>query len=390
LPAETPVHTEEARLFMKTQSLLALLPVALIVACGGSSEFGRRSGPSPIALDALPEQFAKAQCDAFERCAGLYYDIVFTLEECSTLGSRQFRDGGFSELEQAIDDGRVKYDSKAAATCIEAISERACEDFDQRDIPECEDAVTGTVPADGECEIDAECEGSRICVVSDMCPGTCEDRGSAGFPCSDDDDCADGLVCSEATALCATPKQDGETCGGNVEAQCEGGLACQGESKDEMRTGTCTPFDELTTAGPNETCDLDAGILCGPDLSCTIVELADPPIFRCLAIPASGGTCGLGIPENCPSGEYCDLSAAEVILGTLESTCVPLPSSGEPCVDRNPFNGILAQCEAYARCDTSTGNCLALRDLGETCSSNELCYSQNCVNGGCAAQRACQ
>jgi hypothetical protein len=374
---------------MKTQRLLALLPVALIVACGGTSEFGKRSGRS-IALDALPEEFAKAQCDAFERCAGLYYDLFFSLEECSTLVSRQFRDGGFTELEQAIEDGRVKYDSRAAVKCIDAISARECADFDVREIPVCEDAVKGTVPLDEECQIDAECEGSRICVVTDTCPGTCKERSSAGVPCSSDDECADELVCHEATSLCATPKQDGQTCGGNVEAQCEVGLACQGESKDDMRTGTCTPFDEITTAGPNETCDLDAGILCDPDLSCSIVEVADPPVLRCLAIPASGGSCGLGIPENCPSGEYCDLSLAQVLLGTLESTCIPLPASGEQCADRTPFTGILAQCEAYARCDASTGNCLALRDLGETCSSNELCYSQNCVNGGCAAQRACQ
>jgi hypothetical protein len=154
----------------------------------------------------------------------------------------------------------------------------------------------------------------------------------------------------------------------------------------QMQTGVCRPFDEIDLVGEDEPCDLEAGTLCDTGLSCTVVSL-EGPAFACRRIPVSGGTCGIGFPENCPKGEYCPITAVELLTGTLEGNCVALPSEGETCaarlIDGSP------ECEAYARCNTTTGTCMALRDLGESCTGPESCYSGNCVNGGCAPAGTC-
>ena len=372
---------------MKFQRSFALLPVLLFAACGGSSDFTSSGGDEKLSIEEVPGEFAAAECQLFARCATVFYDILFSHEDCERLVEEQVRQGGFGELEQAVDDGRIGYDSKAAAACIAAIGDVECERINERPLDACENVFVGSTASGEECDLDEECVAGLICDTNAMCPGRCAPHRAAGLECRNDDDCASGLVCSDVTNRCVQPHAEGEPCGGGVEAECNGGLACIGDDRNEMRTGTCMPFDEIERAGADEPCDLTTGVLCGEGLSCVIVNV-QTFAFACKPIPASGGSCGIGFPENCQKGEYCPVTVADVLANTLTSRCAPLPADGEPCAGR-PVD-FLPSCEAYSRCEPSTGNCLGLRDLGETCSSDEFCYSGHCVNGGCATERACQ
>ena len=373
---------------MKTFRSLALLPWLLCVACGGSSDFTSGDSDDALDFDELPASYAAAQCELVERCAGPLYHVFFTLEDCATTAEARFRDGGFSALEAAVDAKTVSYDGKKAAECLDILANRECTEINQRTNDVCEAALTGTVKPGGDCTIDEECEGSRICDFADQCPGTCVEHFDAGHVCIVNDECADGLVCSEATSRCVAPPTNGEACGGGVEPQCDGGFLCAGENKDTQTTGTCRPHDQIVEHGAGEACTPTLGDLCAEGLSCVVQSITPAFTFACRANPAPGGACRLGIPENCTAGEYCPISTAELALGIVESNCVPLPEIGEPCAAR-PID-IGATCEAYARCDEPAGTCLGLRGLGESCSSDELCKSGNCESGGCAPVRACQ
>ena len=368
---------------------IAVVALLLFAACGGSSGFDSTEGaPGSVPLSDLPAELASAQCDIARRCLAPVFHIFFGQEDCETRVEEQVRQGGFGALEAAVEAGRVTYDAEAAADCLEIVATRDCAEANQRTIDACEAALGGTVAPGGDCEIDEECAGSRICEVASACPGTCVDRYGAGQACTDNDQCADGLVCSEATMRCIAPAEDGAACGGGVEPQCDGGLLCEGEDEDAGMTGTCSPLGEIEERTAGQACSPSVGNLCEEGLSCALDALAPELGFSCRAMPASGGPCRIGFPENCPRGEYCPLTIEELALGTFDSECAPLPGDGEPCAVRPENVGPV--CAAYTRCDAPTGTCLALRDLGETCSSDELCHSGSCDNGGCAPNRACQ
>jgi hypothetical protein len=376
---------------MKTRNSLFLLPVALfaLAACGGSSDFSSKPSDDKaegIALEDLPNEYARAYCGLVERCFGPVYRVFFSLEDCETLFSEQVRDTHLDALERAIDAGTVKYDGKKLADCLEVIETRECAEANERSIEACEAALTGTVEPGGDCTIDEECVGSRICETSAGCPGKCVERYTAGHECGDNDECDDGLVCSDATSRCVAPAAEGAACQGGVEPQCEGGLLCIGDDANAGRTGTCRPSDAIEERQEGEACSPGDGELCAPGLSCVLDSLA--LTFTCKKIAVSGGTCGIGFPEDCPSGQYCPITGEELVAGTFESRCATLPADGEPCATRP--EGIGPTCEAYTRCDASTNRCLGLRSLGESCSSDDLCYSGYCENNGCAPRRVCE
>jgi hypothetical protein len=386
---------------------------AWAVGCGGGSEFtgdnpnkgeagegamggsagkgaGGSSGTSgsSVPLADTPEAYASAYCALLERCGGILWELTTAYEDCATLTAARIRQDGFDALESAVDDGSVEYHAELVPACLDAVRNRACDQLNERDIAACNTAIAGTAAEGEPCTLTEQCEGSLICETKDACPGSCVERYSAGVACAVDDECADGLVCSDATAHCVQPTAEGEPCGGGVEAQCEAGLFCLGDDRAKMQTGACAPLDSIELGGEGDACDPTLGTLCEAGLSCVLTGVEDAAlVWECEAPAASGAACGIGIPEACPDGQYCPINAASVALGMFEAECILLPGAGEACAKR-PLEGILPECVAYARCDQD-GQCIGLRDLGESCSRDGLCYSGHCVGGACEPGHAC-
>jgi hypothetical protein len=114
--------------------------------------------------------------------------------------------------------------------------------------------------------------------------------------------------------------------------------------------------------------------------------MADPPL-SCAARVGSGEACRLAFPDQCPEDEYCNLTPAGVMLGVVDSTCVPRPAAGEPCGGLNSD-----VCAANARCNpgADSNDCKALTEIGGGCNVDAVCYSDHCVDGTCASANSCE
>jgi hypothetical protein len=359
-------------------------PAAPSGAAGESS--GGSAGTSGITLDALPDAYAKAYCSVLERCFGAFYGLITAYEDCEKITAERLRQSGLDALSAAVAGGSVEYHADKVQGCIDSMQSKACADLTERASDACEAAITGTRALGESCELDEECEGSLICDVKDACPGSCVERYTAGIPCGSDDQCADGLVCSQVTAHCVKPADEGEGCGGGVEAQCAAGLLCKGEDKSKMQAGSCVTLDAVALGGEGDACDPATLALCQSGLSCVITAV-NPVTWACKKPGGAGATCGIGLPEACPVGQYCPVTTADLLAMTVEAKCTPLPSAGEACAPR-PFDSLQA-CAPYERCDTD-GRCIGLRNLGQSCDTSDVCYTQRCVSGACEPVGACE
>jgi hypothetical protein len=354
---------------------------------GAAGSAGKPSGSIP--LEDTPHAYATAYCALLERCGGFLFDLVTAYEDCVTLTEERLRQGGLDALTEAVDDGRVEYHGDLMQGCLDAVDMRACDTLTTRGIPECEAALSGTAAEGESCELNEECEGSLICETNGSCPGTCVERYSAGEDCSADDDCADGLVCSKVTAHCAKPAQMGEACEGGSEVQCDVGLLCGGQDAEQMKPGICAPISSVELRGEGAACDPNAGSLCESGLSCVLTGYANMALtWECRTPSVSGGNCGVGLPEDCVDGQYCPLTGVDVLAGTFTATCTPLPAAGEDCAKR-PLGALMPGCAPYARCG-GDGKCIDFRDLGESCTNDEVCYSSHCSGGACEPAHACE
>ena len=369
------------------RGLAGAVPALLLAgACGGDAG-STASGGAPVPLAEVPARYASAICDLYARCLGpTFVRLFFGSEDCVTLTEQRLESTDFPKIAHAVDSGVVTYDGTLVGPCIESLAQRGC-DFERRSNPTCDGVFKGSVAAGGECELDENCEGDQICNFEGACPGTCGPRNEAGVTCSRDGECADDLVCHTTTGLCVVPAGEGEPCEGGVEPQCKTGLWCNGQSPN--MPGSCMPLTEVLAAGDGEPCNVITATqeLCSEGLVCAVEGVAEQmAVFTCKPANAeSGGPCSLAFPEDCPAGEYCPLTEADLAAGTFEAECAPLPRAGEPCL---PQGRVGQRCAAFARCGAD-GLCAAMRDNGETSESNGFCYSGFCVDGGCMPSAFC-
>jgi hypothetical protein len=371
----------------KRRIIVAVLSGALgASACSGSDESG--DGPAPIPLEDLAATAAPVYANLYLSCVGPLADEATRLwhgEDLATRMERRLTDE-YALLQNAVDAGRVAYHADLMPACVAAVGARACDQILDRNISECELAVEGTVAVAGACTSDWECEGTNVCKFEDGCPGVCRPRGAAGTVCQRDDECSDGLICfvtvaqGQATGLCSAPSEASQPCEGNQSAGCRPDLFCAGAKNRAVPPvpGTCSSYTDVFSGAAGTTCNL-SDTLCASGLCCAVQTIA-PLEGECEPAVESGATCRLAFPEQCPVGQYC----GELNGATLQGTCVALPGEGEACAR---LDGDDPLCAAYLRCDG--GTCRAIQRLGGTCSSNALCYSENCVDGRCQSGSVC-
>jgi len=102
-------------------------------------------------------------------------------------------------------------------------------------------------------------------------------------------------------------------------------------------------------------------------------------VFECVGASSSGGTCNLGFPDPCPSGEACD-AMPFMAGGSFEGSCQALPVAGEPCDQ--------GRCVPGSTCDGTT--CRATQHLGGACTADGECYSGNCDGTTCVDGALCE
>jgi hypothetical protein len=355
--------------------------VALLGAgCGG--ETGAFTD-APIALGDLPPKYAAALCTAYERCMGSdLIKLFLNGADCTTLTEQRIRNGSFTMFQSEIDRGKMRYDSAKVQACLNAIASRTCATINDRDPPECLAAIDGTVDLDQGCTLDEDCKGIAFCQsTNNTCPGRCTSLLNAGLPCSKNDNCAPGLLCSEETKACVLPVGADQKCEYG-QPPCATGLVCLGKDDTAKTPGTCRASAQAFAADEGAACDPTKGQLCKTGLSCAVLNVTLVPVtitYQCVKTGshAAGVACKVAFPDACASGNYCKTGALQLVDGV----CAALPQTGEAC-------GKDSQCQTSTTC--VNGTCRSLVANGVSCTGDAMCFSENCAAAVCEAKAACK
>ena len=304
-----------------------VFPVVLLSvgACGGSGD--------PIPIDELAPRLTQALCTFEVRCGALpdqaACEQVFFFQQ---------------QLVADVKTGKVIYDGKAAAACLDLYRGLSCEisaqgSFIASHLQSCKETFKGTVSIGGACLMDEECLSQSCekpaCNSSiACCAGTCMAQIPAGGDCSSGGECADDLFCryngTDQVSTCIAPIADGQPCT-DVDI-CVTGRRCNLVAG--TRAGTCGVLPAHGQSCPDTSCD-------------SLTDTCDPVSKTCVSRIAVGGDCSAA-----PSG-----------------------------------------CVAYASCDPATKTCLARKRAGEACAQAADCLSGlSCSGGVCVSppdQPAC-
>ena len=316
-------------LMVKIRSALLLLLV--IPACDSDNS---------ISLSDLPAATVDALCTYAARC-GQMPDVASCKAAAGT-------DTG--QLSADVQAGKIKYDGKAAAACLDAMRSASCnhsDPFNEGEPQACKDAFKGTVADNGVCYSGSECVsgscGGGVCSASGCCQGSC--NPSAG-------------------SAAAIPI--GGACGGSG-AVCVVGAFCSYISMPP----TCQ-----AKAAAGQSCDVSSG-----EESCVAGAYCvanGPNTGTCGRLPAEGQSCSptaASYSSACDSMlDYCD---------SVSLKCVTRISVGGDCSGG-------ATCVGYATCD-ATGRCVANPGAGDVCddvNGPQCLGSLFCESGKCALPSA--
>lgn len=303
----------------------------------GGSEPDPTAGPEPLVDVPLEEFFAKAEeaycawqvnCHGFGgagRCASVtHFDVRMSIGAIAGVGSYDLFTPAY--IIEAVEIGRIEYDSVAAATCLNFAAARTCEygglhEWTEEELAgqaACLGVFQGRMGKNGPCSTALECAEEAICGFNPNCTDMC---------------------CAGACRVLAPPIPLGEPCG-MTNASCEAESYC----------GVDLVCVELPKIG--ESCEQSFD--CAGDGSCTYT---DNDTLECVAPAAEGESCD---NIQCERGLAClydqDFFAA---------TCVRPADEGEPCMVSFDSGGTCKRFDNY--CDPVTATCKVLPGNGESC-----------------------
>lgn len=357
-------------------------------ASGGAG--GSDAAPE-IPLDQIASKFAEALCKRVDRCLGVLASAALGDEVCQEYFEKSLGQSVFAGLANLKPERFVYHPDKAPA-CIAAVEQAECSSFFP--IPEaCDAALDGLVPEGGDCTHPAECGRGFYCDAGpSVCPGKCKPRPKAGQPCVNRvcaeglqcEDLADAVVPDKVNPTCMAPAGDQAQCQGGKFASCRLDMTCLGD--DSTTPGKCYLISKLFVVTQGLVCNWKQGSLCGGNLHCALTD-GNTLDGTCEKPAASGGPCTLSLPDMCPAGEYCNVTAG------LKGLCEGLPVEGQNCA----AIPIKALCKKGFRCIgrdpkaplATPGTCGGINGLTDSCTDDELCYSGYCDNNQCKPPNFC-
>jgi len=224
--------------------------------------------------------------------------------------------------------------------------------------PGCDSADNACVPG---CRTDANCAADEACTVVTCvtcpCPGRCEVKTTTG--CTNDDECAAGMVCELGTG-CQEPRSCVAGC--HNDAQCASDEHC---SQLECLTCPCPGVCEATIPP----------VSCATDEDCVAGEVCE--LSTGCQEPAS---CVAGCHDDadCATDEQC--SQPNCFTCPCPGNCEPKPTTTVCETDND--------CAAGKVCELSTGcqdpaTCVAGCHEDADCSADELCAQPACFTCPC-------
>ncbi|MBV70874.1 MAG: hypothetical protein CMH52_05940 [Myxococcales bacterium] len=370
----------------KKAPIAIVFTLALSPMWAGCSESDTRrlpDVPQQFAASEIAMRVAEAYCDAFRRC---YPDIRTTFilyrDHCiSALTESLGR--GLTDIEMAVQAGRVVYVPNALARCIEAIDGSSCQQVDREDFEAaCAGPIEGTIDIGQPCSIDSECNGG-FCPGDNGCESRCQAFSLEGERCAIDGEnqCLAGLDC-DTSQICVKKQFLDLRADVNQPCdfvKCRPGLVC-----GSTTPRTCVPFDQVFSKSDGESCTIiegdGANENCGLDLIC--VSSLDDPNSRmggCQERPQLGSPCrpAQAAPELwCAAGLFC--SGIDSDAQSLTGVCEPLPPVGSPC---GSHFGRPRFCNGGAIC--IDGVCQPMPQSGESCAENGGCEEGHCLDEVC-------
>ena len=295
-------------------------------------------------------------------------------------------------LENAIVSGHIVVDGTAAAACVRAYAQRACntsqvapEMVDQlpniaQALAACPGLMEGRVPAGGHCEIAEECMPGTRCsgggtavgtgaggfgggfIAPAAANGACIAVARLGGACNETADCdpRDNLTCRKPGFVCGRRAKLNEPCGFDPQT---GGPTIECDFTQKL---VCDFNQNVCRRAPgkDEPCDELMFPPCDPDPT---LALSCNPVTRvCKAPGQEGADCGGLANPPCRFDLACIPTQSDGI-----GACGPVPGEGSPCTDK---------CVSPAACDASTRTCKrpGSKPLGTPCASADECVTLTC------------
>lgn len=325
-------------------------------------------------LEAWPAEFAQAYCSRGVECGtmGAYPSEAFCVED-----ERGRLETYYLTIACAVEGGTLRYDGTVMHARVEAIRNATCPEMSAlMDVGyHLWDAFGGQVPIDGSCQTSFECRGFgqkvAYCNLT-AAPGTCRSTVGEGEVCPSLNACAQGLTCLKApdddVQHCYAMPMAGEACAA-VAPYCATSAWCVTDNG----SSSCVAIDHLFTATLGQACWTPSMWGCQPGLQCA--EYPDHHECMNLSPAAAGATCTFGWPDPCPPNQRC---VPDDIAVSPAGVCRPLPGGGDAC------QGTYS-CQPGELCDDQvTHQCYTQHVVGEGCSSDDDCYTHQCVAGTCA------